>query len=607
MVSDNDPNGSDPTARPGRRRGRPTTIDLKAAEVRSVEPDPSRVETSEEAPAAAPAGPAGDEIFVGEPAPASATGPDTSPETSPLPPGGDAADTAGPADLSSQPPADAAPGVSPAGTSDPIDPGLGASGGSATPPPDRPMPVSPPREPERARIPVFALLAAGVVGGVISLGGAAALLSAGVLPPLGPVPQDRSADIQVAVDRLGDEVAALKAAPAPVADPAPVAALTDRLAALETRVSEIPAPTAPPDVEGPLGEVRSGLADVAGRLQALEQRPVPADPADRIEALTAAVDTVRREAEASRAALDGLTGALDQERQKIAALEARPEQPPIDPARLDALEAASTAATGRVEAIATELAAVSGRVGAMETATADARSELRSAGEAINRQIAETVDPLKSDVAALKGAVDPLAAAVPGLDQRLAKAEETLAAAPKEGEIATLSLAVTSLSSKVASGEPFADDLAVLRAAAQDLPDVTALEAVAANGAPTTDELVAGFPLQPILSARPAPPEAGVLDRMLIGAKSIVNYRETGAAATDDLSQPLDALNRALSDGDLPAAQAAWDQLPAYAKDRSTEWKAELDRKIAADSAVATLTRTVLDRLQAGTGAPVAN
>lgn len=639
MASDNDPHASDPIGRTGRRRSRPTTIDLKAAEVKAVEPEPAPASPADEAsgqPAPATASPAdapsvesaGDAIFVGDaaepPAHASADGEPAAPASTSV------ADDASAAPTEPSAPTTSSATESATSASEPIaDPSAGSAKNS-TDRPASPPPAAPPPPAERGRTSVAALVAAGVIGGVVALAAAAGLSAAGVLPALGPAAEDGTAALEASVANLEAELAALRDAPAPVPDQGPLQAVAERLAGLETRVEALGASTASADTATALEGVRTDLAGLVERIGALEASPAPADPGPRIDTVAGAVDTVRREAEATRSTIDQLAAqvttqvqaieeqavrlqeqgtALTAQSERVTALENRPEPPTVEPERVAALETTVPDLAGRVDRVDTELAALSGRVGAMETATADARADLRAATDTFSRDLAESVDPLKSDVAALRADLEPLTGSVPDIESRLAAVEKRLEAAPREGEIATLSLAVTALSSRLAAGAPFAEDLAVLKAAATDLPDVSALEAVAEGGVPTDEALAERFPLQAILSARPAPAEAGVLDRMLIGAKSIVNYRETGSGVTDDLSQPLDRLTTALEDGDLPAAAEAWGDLPDYAREKSADWKADLDRRIAAEAAMAALSDTVLERLKAGTGAaePVAN
>lgn len=212
------------------------------------------------------------------------------------------------------------------------------------------------------------------------------------------------------------------------------------------------------------------------------------------------------------------------------------------------------------------------------------------------------VDP--AAVKALEGRLSELASQLDALKTenatsatRLTTVEERLANAPKGGEIAALSLALTSLSGKIDAGLPFATDLALVAAAAPDLPGLEDLKAFADKGVPTRDQLLATLPVDAMLSRRPVDPGKGWVDGFFDSAKSLVNYRETGPAAADPASGAIEAIRAALKRGDSAAAKAAADTLPAWARPPAESWLADLDARVRVDAGVKAISARIVERL----------
>lgn len=392
-------------------------------------------------------------------------------------------------------------------------------------------------------------LAAAAIGGLVVLAGGAGLFASGVLGPGEPPAAATPEQVSALEAKLADVTARLENTPA--SEPVNLGPLEQRLAALEQR----PAPTGGEDVAG----LRADLDALAARIGEAGSEAGP-NLAPDLEAIRSAVTAVEQGLAETRSALDALPPAADP-----AELARLGETVGGMNGRLDELDR-------RIGTLAETVAATSGAIDELRGAVEDARSEAEASATA-----------LRDALAAVEG--------------RVAAIEQRIDAGPKGGEIAALSLALTTLATKLDSGEPFAADLDLVRAGAGDA-DLSGLEAVAETGVPTVDALVASFPADAIAAARPVDPSAGVFDRVLTGAKSLVNYRETGDAATDPLSRPLAAAEEALAARDLRAARAAMTELPDWAKAVSATWTARLDARIAAEDAEAALTERLLARLQ---------
>ncbi|WP_237152882.1 hypothetical protein [Oryzibacter oryziterrae] len=309
-----------------------------------------------------------------------------------------------------------------------------------------------------------------------------------------------------------------------------------------------------------------------------------------------AIDLTPIQAELDKLAgrLDALngSGAASPLDQRVASLEEALKAAPVGPGSdVAALRKAVDDLTARVSSTQAGAPDVKPELDAIKTDLA----ALKAAPPAV---APERVAALEGRLASLSDKLDAAAAASTALAERVSTIEARLAAGPKGGEIAALSLAVTSLSSKIASGASFEPEFALVAAAVPDLPDLDSLKPLAAIGVPTQDQLLASLPKEAMAAARPVDAGNGVIEGLMSSAKSLVNYRETGSGTTDPLSQSIEAIVTALKAGDYPAAAAAADQLPAWAKPAAAEWRQSLDARVAADRTVAALTARVLKRLQ---------
>jgi uroporphyrinogen-III synthase len=510
----------------GRRkgRGRSTTIDLTATEVREAAAPGSE-------PVRPGTGSADDAVVSG-----SAGDPVTTAATAETPPPviDDSATAVGASESLAAHSAGSAtdPGSEPVPQTDAprTDEPPRASGAY---PVDEPLPraaAAAPRAPDQ-RGSGLGSLAAAAIGGLIVLAGGAGLMAVGAFPGGGGTDPAATDAVRVLDERVSALGTRLDALPAPAPD------LSQRLAAVETAVADRPA-------AGP--DLTADIAALSSRLDALAT--APAAQADlgplteRIDALARDIDALRQEIAAAAdvapkiTALDGTVGEVRQS--------------------VETIRGDLSGVTAEVAAVRTDLAAASDAGAARDKAIADAGARV---------------------------------------DEIVARLDE----GPKGGEIAALSLAVTSLASRVAAGEPFAADLALVRTEAADVEGLDGLVASAETGVPTIEVLAADFPADAILSAMAVPGDGALVDRLFAGAKSLVNYRETGADAVDPVAAGVTAIQSALAANDAAAAKAAADALPPGARAAGAAWFDALDRRVAADSAVAALTDRILTRLKA--------
>lgn len=557
-----------------RRKGKPTTIDLDAKVV-------SEGSTAAEStgPTADPAGPVPtvDPVGAGEPV------------ADAVPPIAADADGAIPGDIRREPEtpsaAEAVAEAPPSATAEPSPAVRGAEDASA-----------------QRRGGLLAPLAAAVIGGAVVLTGGAILYGSGALDR--PLPPTVAPEVVSALDsrvaaldtRVGELGTQLAQPSAPATDPA----LAERIAALETALADLRA--APAGTDPALAQ---RVQDLATRVEALPAEPPIPEPDPRIDQLSEAVNALGGDADALRQTVDGLKASLDEARARLEQIANAP--PPVEPARISTIETAIQQIREESSGVGEQLAALTTGLEEAKAAAASAASAAEAAPAAAaeqatgiaTRSAEEARAAVEAAAAASRTAVERIGSEQQAVAARVADIEKRLDAGPKGGEIAALSLAITTLGTKIAAGEPFESDLAVIQGAAPDVAEVGDLQVVAAEGVDTIDALRASLPADAMASARPVVAGDGVVGRLMSGAKSLVNYRETGATSEDPLSQAITSIDGALAAGDTQAAAAAAETLPDWAKAAGSDWLGRLQRRATADRALAALTDRVLTRLQA--------
>jgi hypothetical protein len=258
-----------------------------------------------------------------------------------------------------------------------------------------------------------------------------------------------------------------------------VRVLDQRVSALGTRIDALPAPA--PDLSQRLAAVETAVAD----------RPVAGpDLSAEVAALSSRLDALAT-APASQTDLGPLTERLDALARDLDALRQQVAVAADVAPRIASLDGTVGEVRQSVETIRGDLSGITAEVTAVRTDLA----RVSEAGAARDKAIADA------------GA---------RVDEIVARLDE----GPKGGEIAALSLAVTSLASRVAAGEPFAADLAVVRTEAADVEGLDSLAANAETGVPTIETLAADFPADAVLSATALPGDGALVDRLFAGAKS---------------------------------------------------------------------------------------
>jgi hypothetical protein len=269
-------------------------------------------------------------------------------------------------------------------------------------------------------------------------------------------------------------------------------------------------------------------------------------------------------------------------------------------ARLEQQVKTATAAAPQQAAFEQRLAALEQRLGAM----AQHQGEAEQKSERFQ-------DQASASSAALRDEVEKLAAA----QQRLAANEKEKG---PDGTDQALLLSLEQLRNAIDSGRPFAPHLAAMTALARDRAEVKdalkPLENAAAKGIPDKLTLARRFDeavAPAMLRAAAAPREDSWSERVWSGLRSLVVIRRvdgTGTNADDPAEAAVAQAEKALAANDLEGAvkavEAVNGRATGPAQSASAPWLAAARERVAAETALAALSRQLTARLAAGAEPP---
>ncbi|HSG94249.1 MAG TPA: hypothetical protein VLA28_01925 [Afifellaceae bacterium] len=399
-----------------------------------------------------------------------------------------------------------------------------------------------------APLSVASRLVAGIIGGVIALGGAVALDRLQIVSLFGARTDfsDLRTEITGVKEETDSEIADLKAQIAAFAVTGD--AETDEVAALGEKIAQIGV----------------SLGEQSARLAQAEQPQALSEFKEQLAALESAVQSGAAGPEAGLVAIE----------QKLAG---------VEKAIADNQKLAGDAAKKTLAAVKPEI----DRLGA-------------SAAELAGR--------VKTLEDGLSGLVDPQTVAALGVRvEQLADVIEKNAA-PQTVAALRSALAAESLAAAMAAGRPFAAELDILQSDAYGGPDLTAIASYAAEGLPDAATLAVEFKAL-IPSLMPPEPErsatregAGVVERLLASARNVVEVREAGPGTGSELMRRTAAIMQALNGNNLKLAKTGWQGLPIEARQASADWAAKLEARLAADALAGVLRAEALARLAAAGG-----
>lgn len=228
---------------------------------------------------------------------------------------------------------------------------------------------------------------------------------------------------------------------------------------------------------------------------------------------------------------------------------------------------------------------------------------------------ASTLDGLKASVdTQLKSVARPadVAAAIAPVVGKLSELESNLESVVKseadrraDAERIVVALELANLKRAIDSGAGFGTELAAVRKAAGGRVDLAALDKYQSGGLPTLAALESEFRAiaYAIVEADSVPSGAGVLDRMIAGARSVVRVRKVNHSPDDKSTEAIVArIEQALKDGRLGDALDLVKDIPDKAAGRASEWRTKAEARHAVDKAIAGLEQ----QLKSSLGAEVA-
>ncbi len=256
-------------------------------------------------------------------------------------------------------------------------------------------------------------------------------------------------------------------------------------------------------------------------------------------------------------------------------------------ARLDSLQGATTALDRKADA------------------AVKAGTEAQAAATRLVEQ-AKAQGPQSTDagaIASLSAQAQRAEAAANALGQRLGTVETLAktASAPSSQALAAARIVLAErIQSAIASGQPFASDVAALAKGGGAPEQLAALNAVATTGAPTRDTLLTQFRTHRAMFAREmTPTTASWQDRLLGIASRIVTIRPVGDTGSNDPATLLIRLENALASGNIIGAAGLWNQLPEPARRASADFGAALQKRAQADAAIAKIAQDAVAALGA--------
>lgn len=224
-----------------------------------------------------------------------------------------------------------------------------------------------------------------------------------------------------------------------------------------------------------------------------------------------------------------------------------------------------------------------------------------------------TTGELRGEIAEVKKLLEaqanaPTVAEINSVNRRLAQIEErivVLATPPKqetknEAQPAEV-IALGALRDSVASGVPFAAELAAVRGLLKErAASLAPLDKFSKDGLPTVAALAKRFePLAAQLAAAPASQDGGVFTRLWSNAGKLVEVRPIGEPQGSDAGAIVARMETKLARGDLAGALDEGKALPPQARESAKDWFAAAEQRRDAEASIRSLINAALAAISA--------
>ncbi|HEX8046804.1 COG4223 family protein [Rhizobium sp.] len=240
---------------------------------------------------------------------------------------------------------------------------------------------------------------------------------------------------------------------------------------------------------------------------------------------------------------------------------------------------------------ATPDATLAARIAALETAATN-NSTLGGASGTTSGDADQKIAALSTEVGQLKASLDQAtqsrATADADVSKRLDDAEKKLSGPSQESAVAR-AIAAAALKAAIDRGGPFQPELDTFANVAPDDPAVADLKNFAQTGIPSRADLirqVSNVTTAIVGSTQQDDPNQSWSDRMLSGAKSLVQVRPVGNVSGDSVDAVAARFEDKVKNGDLPGAITEWSSLPDAAKSASAAFKQSLEARIRVEDLV---------------------
>ncbi len=259
-------------------------------------------------------------------------------------------------------------------------------------------------------------------------------------------------------------------------------------------------------------------------------------------------------------------------------------------AQIAGIEPASTeglAAQADLDTMSAQIGELSSRIEAIAAgASGDEVSEVANNLSGLSTQIgdlANRLDTLEPQIAETQPMLETAMTRLDDLDARIASQSDFEAVAAERDRATQLPAALGALETAIASGQPFAAQLASVETLLPDLEISSQVRTAANAGVASASGLLAQLraAIPEILAARPRDEQAGWAQTLLDQAASAIALRPTDGDTPQALVGRTEA---ALDAGELDAARAAFSALPDPMQSAAPQFARGLDRAIAVEA-----------------------
>ena len=404
-------------------------------------------------------------------------------------------------------------------------------------------------------------VAAGVIGAVIALAGAAGLQYAQVLPSF--TQTDTSNLVQTAqLEKTNAD-------------------LSTRIADLQARLEEVAGARTQPDPDSLAAVIDARIAqagnsvdpEVAGQLLDAENRIISLETTlgeaqQKLSELSDTAATADGRGSVNGAALAEVTNRLDTLTVQVAELKTATDEQTVDKTAIASLQSQIGSLQSTLSSIAAKTEGLPEDV--VGVAAVDEKIEGLKTG------LEESLSSIDGKVTDLTASVEQQKAALGAVQEQVSNGADRRAA---------VALIATQLKTQVDRGEPFTQTLETLKSASGEADAYAALEPFAESGVPTLATLTAQFDdvREAILNATMPKQEMSLGDRLLAGAKSFAKIKPLKGVEGDSPDAIVSRIDAALRDNNPAQAVETWQSLPELGKAASQQWFDALQARMKVD------------------------